>query len=210
MIISHEHELYHPKNINNGAYYYSKEIVENFIPNIKTDRNWITLRVENLCLDHSIYFIHNNVKPQIYKFIKNYDDVVLVCGIPETVEKVKHLGKAIYLPLSVDVKYVEQFRTKKTKKRAFVGRKQKRLAYQFPSTVDLIENLDRDELLKEMAKYKEVYAVGRTAIEAKILNCEVLPYDIRFRNPNRWEIIDNSEAILMLQKLLDVIDGGAL
>lgn len=210
MIISHEHELYHAENINNGAYHYSCEIVENFIPNITTTRNWVTIKVDELCLDHSIYFVHNNIHTEIYNFLRKYKDLVLVCGIPETVEKVKHLGRAIYLPLSVDVKYVEPFRCEKTKQKAFVGRQQKRLAYSFPSNVDLIENLDRDELLTEMAKYRQVYAVGRTAIEAKILDCEVLPYDIRFKDPKRWVVKDNSEAVLILQKLLDEIDGGTI
>ena len=52
MIIDHNHPLYAKKRNNlingnkyNGAYYYSREIVKNIIPLVKTDRNWITIRL---------------------------------------------------------------------------------------------------------------------------------------------------------------------
>ena len=62
-------------------------------------------------------------------------------------------------------------------------------------------------MLDTIAKYKNVYAVGRTAIEAKILGAKILPYDPRFPNPDIWEIVDTFDAIKMLQKELDHIDG---
>ena len=43
----------------NGAYYYSKEIVENIIPHVRTNYNWVTINI-NKSLPHSIVFIHNN------------------------------------------------------------------------------------------------------------------------------------------------------
>ena len=57
-----------------------------------------------------------------------------------------------------------------------------------------------------MAEYEQIYAVGRTAIEAKILGCEVLPYDVRYPDPRMWKVIDNKDAAKLLQKKLDVID----
>ena len=63
------------------------------------------------------------------------------------------------------------------------------------------------ELLKMMAKFRKVYAVGRTAIEAKVLGCEVLPYDPRFPRPERWKILDNKDAAGILQMQIDQIDG---
>ena len=60
-----------------------------------------------------------------------------------------------------------------------------------------------------MAKYKRVYAVGWTAIEAKILGAEVLPYDSRFPDPRVWKVIDNSEAAVILQQKLDKIEQEA-
>ena len=192
----------------NGAYYYALEIEKNIIPKIRTDRNWVLLNVRGFAFSHSIVFIHNNMYPHIYDWLKyNNKDLVLVCGIPETCEKMKHIGPTIYLPLSVDVKEVEAYRTEKTKEAAFVGRREKRYKMEFPEEVDFIEGLPRNELLREMAKYKRVYAVGRTAIEANVLGCEVRPYDPRFPDPSIWKVVDNSEAAAMLQERLNEIDG---
>ena len=214
MIISHKTPAYRAKWANagrnrfNGAYYYSQEIVNNIIPNVRTDRNWITVNVKGVGCDHAIVFIHNNLHPENYEWLSKYEDLVLVCGIPETVEKVKHLGKAIYIPISVDVDYVKQFRVEeKTRETAFVGRKAKRKNAELPDGIDYIEGLPRDEMLKRMAKYKTVYAVGRCAIEAKILKCRLRAYDPRYPKVSRWKILDSKDAAKMLQKELDKIDG---
>ena len=192
----------------NGAYYYALEIERNIIPKIQTDRNWVLLNIKGFAYHHSIVFIHNNVSPGIYDWLHffGYKDLVLVCGIPETCEKVKHIGRAIYLPLSIDVAQVEQYRTEKTKDAAFVGRAAKRKDITFPEDVDFIEGLERNELLRRMAEYKRVYAVGRCAIEAKALGCEVMPYDPRFPDPSIWKVVDNSEAAAILQSELNRID----
>ena len=216
MIIDHTHPEYLKKwraagkNQYNGAYYYSQEIVDNIIPNIETSRNWITVNVKGVGCDHAIVFIHNNLHPENYEWLRfyGYRDLVLVCGIPETVEKVAHLGKAIYLPISVDVDYVEQFRVEeKTKEAAFVGRPAKRKYGKLPDGIDYLEGLPREDLLRAMAEYKTVYAVGRCAIEAKILGCKLKAYDPRFPKVKRWKILDNKDAVAMLQEELDRIDG---
>ena len=216
MIIDHTHPGYLRKwrnaglNQFNGAYYYSKEIVENIIPNVETDRNWITVNVKGVGLNHAIVFIHNNLHPENYEWLRfyGYKDLVLVCGIPETCEKVAHLGKAIYLPISVDVDYVKQFRVEeKTKESAFVGRPAKKKYGKLPDGIDYLEGLPRDELLRAMAEYKNVYAVGRCAIEAKILGCKLKAYDNRFPKVSRWKVLDNLAAAKLLQKELDRIDG---
>lgn len=208
-IISHNSPEYAPGDGTtkyNGAYYYSTEIVNYFIPAIKTDRNWVTLNIPGKCLDHSIVFIHNNKRPEMYEWLSDFDDLLLVCGIPETCEKVAHLGTPIYLPLSVKVDYVERFRCEKDRGTAYAGRRVKRVSY-ILENVDFLENIPRDELLTQMAHYKNVYAVGRTAIEAKVLGCNVLPFDRRFPDPDIWQVIDTSEAIKILQKEIDEHDG---
>lgn len=196
----------------NGAYYYSKEICRNIIPYIQTDRNWVTVNVKGLARSHSVVFIHNNKKTQNYDWLKRFGfkDLVLVCGLPQTVERVGHLGEAIYLPLSIDVDEVKKFKKRKTRDTAYVGRKAKREGIELPEGIDYIEGLPRNELLKEMSRYKKVYAVGRTAIEAKALGCEVLPYDPRFPDPSVWKVMDSSEAIPILQRELDRIDGKGI
>ena len=216
VLIDHTHPQYISKwsdcgeNKFNGAYYYSQEIVENIIPNVETSRNWITVNIKGIGCDHSVVFIHNNRRPSNYDWLKfyGYKDLVLVCGIPETCEKIAHLGKAIYLPLSVDVEYIKQFRVrKKTKEAAFVGRPVKKKYGQLPDGIDYLEGLPREELLRRMAEYKTVYAVGRCALEAKVLGCELKAYDERFPDVSRWKVIDNREAAKLLQEELDRIDG---
>ena len=191
----------------NGAYYYSVEILRYFVPNIRTDRPWVTLNLKGHCSDGAIVFIHNNLYPEYYDWLSDYDDLILICGVPETCDKVKHLGKAIYLPLSVDVKEVQEYRCDKTRGKAFVGRSQKREGKYIPHGIRYLEDMERQFLLQEMAKYRQVYAVGRTAIEGRILGCEILPYDKRFPDPEISKVIDSMEAVDMLQMELDKIDN---
>ena len=219
MIIDHTHPLYAKKrksltngNQYNGAYYYSKEIVKNIIPNVKTDRNWITIRLPEMTVhpDHAIVFIHNNRNPNYYSYLKNYKDCILVCSLPQTAENLRFYGKAIYLPLSVDVENVKKYRVKnKTKDIAYAGRKIK-LNYmnnRVPKGVDILSDMPQSKLLREMAKYKTVYASGRTAIQAKILGCEVLPHETNFPDSNFFFFFYYKDASKMLQKMLDEIDG---
>ena len=214
MIISHDHEAYKIKwermgtGRYNGAFYYSQEICNNIIPNVHTDRNWITILVPDTAIDHSIVFIHNNMYPHLYDYLQGYNDLILVCGVPSTCKKVEHLGTPIYLPLSVDVEYVKQFQRPKTKGTAFAGRRCK--ANGVPNNIPHLHGVPREKLLPKMAEYKNIYAVGRTAIEAKILGCNVLPYDKRFPNTDIWQVLDNKEASILLQKELDRIDGYGL
>lgn len=212
MIISHKSPLYREvwnragENRYNGAFYYSVEICDNIIPKVRTGRNWVTINSKGQCKDHSIVFIHNNLNIAGYSWLKAYKDLILVCGVPQTCPKVAHLGTSVYLPLSVDVAYVEQFRRDKTKDVAFVGRPHKRDGLDI-GDADTIEGVPRTELLMRMAEYERVYAVGRCAIEAKILGCEVLPYDPRYPDPSVWRILDNADAAVMLQRLIDEVDN---
>lgn len=197
-----------PSSRYNGAFYYSKEIVTNIIPRVKTNRSWVainTYRAEDVD-DGSIVFIHNNLHPEYYDWLKGKQDLILVCGVPETCAKVEYLGTPIYLPLSVDVEYVSQFKRTKTKNVAFAGRRSKKTS-NLLNSIDYLMNIPRQELLPKIAEYKQIYAVGRCAVEAKILGCEVLPYDSRFPDPSVWRILDNKDAAKILQRELDKIDG---
>lgn len=214
MIIDHNHSMYRVKweglgtDRHNGAFYYSKEIVENIIPRVVTDRNWITVNVYGHACDHSIVFIHNNLNPQNYDWLSQFDDLILVCGIEETCAKVAHLGRTIHLPLSIDTEYVRQFRRPKEERigMAYAGRPGKKKDYDFPEGTEFLEGLSREELLEEMAKRETIFAVGRTAIEAKTLGCKLGKYDPRYPKVSLWKIFDNKKAARMLQRKLDEID----
>lgn len=219
MIIDHTHPLYAEKrrklpsdNKYNGAYYYSREIVKNIIPRVKTDRNWITIRLPEMKVhpDHSIIFIHNNRNPNYYSYLRDYKDCILVCGLPATAENLRFFGKTIYLPLSIDVNAVKKYRVKeKTKEIAYAGRiiKLKYMNNRVPKDTPVLSGMPQSKLLREMAKYKKIYASGRTAMQAKVLGCEVLPHETNFPDPNFWKVVDNREAARMLQEKLDIIDG---
>lgn len=213
MIIDHNNMLYRKKweyageHKFNGAYYYSREIVKNIIPNVKTDRNWLTINAVTPRLNHAIVFVHDNLNPAVtLRWLGHSRDLIVVCGVKDTMPKVSHLGKPVYLPLSVDVDYVKQFKTEKTKDTAYVGRKGKPGTESLPKNIDYLSGMTREMLLREMAKYRKVYAVGRCAIEAKVLGCEVLPYDPRYPDPSIWEIVDNKDAAKILQEEIDKID----
>lgn len=193
----------------NGAWYYSQEIVRNIIPRVNTKRNWVTVNIPGRAADDAVVFIHNNLHPEVYTWLQHYNNLVLVCGTPETAERMSWLAPSLYLPLSVDVQEVEQYRAKKTRDTCFAGRASKAKDLRLPDGVDMISGLERPEFLRRLARYRKVYAVGRVAIEAKILGCEVLPYDKRFPDPDIWQVIDNREAADMLQKALDEHDGSA-
>lgn len=219
MIISHRDKTYQailnkntPKrkqNRYNGGYFCSRDIVEEIIPRVQTDRSWITINVRK-CVDHSIFFVHNYLHPEWYEFLSDYEDVVLVFHHEKIMPELAHLGKQILLPTFINVDYVKQFRTEKTKDTAYVGRSAIRKGLLLPGDIDFIENVPREELLSRMAEYKKVYAIGRTALEAKVLGCEILPFDPVWNDPDYWKVLDVKDAAAILQEELDKIDGYSL
>ena len=198
----------------NGAYYYSKEIVKNIIPNVKTKRAWDTLGMKAIgTFDHALVFIHHNIDmDRVYEWLKDYDDLILITSSPFTQEWAVKAGyKAIYLPLSIDTEYVKKFKRRKTKDTCFCGNiwsfRKDEIAETIPDDVDFQpKDICREDLLKFMAQYKKVYAIGRCALEAKCLGAEILQCYKKF-DVNHWKLLDNKEAAKILQKELDKIDG---
>lgn len=208
-VFHHNGEGFH-----NGAYYYSLEIVKNIIPNVLTNRPWDTLGMKFMgSYDHAIVFLHNNKNPEAtYGWLSRYKDLVYVCSSETSLNwaSKQENGHAIFIPLSVDVKYIKQFKTKKTKDACYAGNrwkfKEKDLAKYIPEGVDFPpKDLPREELLKFIAPYKICYAIGRAAIEAKVLGCEVKNCDSRYENTD-WKVVDNFQAAMLLQEKLDCLD----
>lgn len=192
----------------NGAYYYSKEIGKFIIPNIKTDRNWVTINIPPFAADHSIVFIHNNRNSgERYEWLSQFKDLILIIGVPETKELVKHLGKVVYLPLPINVNEVLSYKKEHDKDTCYAGRGEKFIGCDVSG--DPVCDLPREQMLEKMSHYKNVYAVGRTAIEAKLLGANILQYDPRFLTTDRWTAIDYDGAIKLLQLALDDVEAGA-
>ena len=195
----------------NGAYYYSKELLENVVPKIKTKRPWCLINVQNQCENNAIVFIHNNKNPERYYWLEPYKNLILVCSQPKTLNAMIEMfpkAHTIYIPLSIDTKYVSQFKVKrKTKDTAYFGRLEK-----CPESILNNDKIDkiygdepREKLLRQVAKYKNVYAIGRCALEAKCLGCNVLTHEGEYEGVD-FALLDNKEIIPELQRLLNEID----
>jgi hypothetical protein len=157
-----------------------------------------------MCEDHAIVFAHNNWHPHIYEWLEAYDDLVIVVCRQSTADALSHLGRTVVLPLSVDVAQVASHARPKDRDVCFAGRMEK---LKSDLGVPKLTGIPRERFLDELARYRRVYAIDRTAIEAKVLGCEVLPYDPEFPDPSVWEVLDTSDAARMLQEALDAIDG---
>lgn len=138
--------------------------------------------------------------------------MVYVCSTTATLEwaSKQRNGHAIYLPLSIDTEYVSQFKTEKTKDACYAGNlwkfKEPDIAKYVPEGTDFPpKNLPREELLKFIAPYKVCYAIGRTAMEASALDCEIRNCDSRYEGV-RWTVVDNRDAAEYLQEQLDILD----
>lgn len=209
-------KTYHPNGPHNGAYYYSKEIVKNIIPNVQTKRPWDTLGMKFLrTQNHAIVFLHHCLSwDRVYSWLRRYEDLVLVCSTQPTYEWAKTIYGAhpVFLPLSIDVDYVKQFKTKKTKRACYAGNrwafKRKDENENIPDYVDFPPpNMPREEMLKWVAQYREIYAIGRCALEGIALGCEVKPFYHVYPDPSYWKLLSNQDAAKLLQKALDKIDG---
>lgn len=223
MIIDHNHPEYKAirdyangfQGQYNGCWYYSHEIVDNIIPNVKTKRGWNTVGREltGMC-DGMIVFLHDNATPFNYGWLRKYNDLVLVCSSNYTRQAVCYSGHAVFLPMSIDTEYVKQFRVKKkTKDTCFVGNWWVREQMTNPSAlvadkVDFLSNIPREKLLKEVAKYKRAYAIDRCALECLTLGLELLELPTRYHCENVGNVVDNRDAAKMLQQILNSIDGG--
>lgn len=208
LYFSHKSKAYVDKKLKHfdGAYFYSKELVKNILPKVKTDRPFITINLcDNYC-DNAVIFIHDNINPYRYVFLKKYKNLILVCSRFETVKALVDLlprFHVVYLPLSIDTKYVSKFTSEsKNKDKCYVGRKST-IPGGLPE-VDYLCNLERDDLLRKLSHYKLAYAVGRCLLEAKCLGLKTVNTSLLHGSE---DLLDNKEVIPVLQKLINEIDG---
>lgn len=222
MIIDHNHPEYIElrkktgQGKYNGCYYYSKEIVENIIPRVKTNRDWnVVGRDLEGMHDGMIVFLHDNSTPWHYEWLHKYNDLILICSSKYTRNSVIYSGKTIILPMSIDTEYVKQFRlddSERTKETCFVGNKWVKANMTNPSVlkaagkVDFFSSMPREKLLKEVAKYKRGFAIDRCAQEILCLGLELLPIETRYHCDDVGKVVDNRQAAEMLQNELNKID----
>lgn len=198
----------------NGAYYYSKEIEDNILPEIEADVLIVTagaaLYTAIELPDGCVVVCHDNRSTQQSYGRLFGKGIVWVCSKHSTVETLEGYGeRAVYIPLSIDTKYVKKFKRKKTKDTAYVGNAwdfKRDYLNSLPVDIEQLSDMSREKLLKEMSKYKNVIAEGRVLMEAQILGCktEVPKYD--GHESVYVEALDNRETIPEWGKLLEAVD----
>ena len=112
---------------------------------------------------------------------------------------------AIYIPLSIDTDYVKQFKRRKTKEIAFVGNAwafKKSYLSTLPKSIAQISNLERDDLLREIAQYKRVIAEGRCLMEAQALGCKCEVPKYENLESVYVDLLDSRDAIPLWQEAL--------
>jgi len=197
----------------NGLYYYAKIIEKYIIPNVETDRPWNTIGIKSCGgKDRMIIFVHNNIQPEKYAWVRRFDDVVIVSSQKKVAERMKLYGHSIYLPLSIKVSDLDQYKVKKKDQdMCYMGNpwafKKNDIAKYVPARAHRFGDMPREELLPIIAHYKIVYATGLCALEARALGCEVRNCSSRVDDiDDMFPLVDVSDAVKMLQKALDKID----
>lgn len=194
----------------NGAYYYSKEIIENFIPNIITDYNWQTI-YHNKAPEHCIVFVHSNNNLALYNYLLQYDDVILVCSTKHSQEQLLLKGhkQVIYVPLSIDVEYLSKFKSETKRGTIACGNVWAFTAvtktYFIQNKIPHYHDLERDELLTKMGNTKTVYAIGRCAMEAIYLGANVIQPDKEYPVEKYDTYYTQTDAIRIMQEQLDIL-----
>lgn len=201
------------RNVNNGAYWYAREIEEIILPELVNINLYINTVGAQLYHARelpkgAVIVCHDNVTTR-KTYMKYFGMGVLwICSKQSVVDYFTVWGeKAVLIPLSVDTEYVSKFKRKrKTKDTAFVGNawsfKQKYLE-SLPEDIDQLHSMARDDLLKEMAKYKNVIAEGRCLIEAKVLGCNYELPKHGYGDTVDREVIDSRETIPLWRDTLE-------
>lgn len=188
---------------NNGSYWYAKEIEDIILPHINKRLFIVTAAAtiynKHEIPDNAIVVCHDNrttINSYGFLFKKN---ILWICSKHSTVKTLIREGeRAVYIPLSIDTEHVKKFKSRKTKGTAYVGNSwafKKSYLSTLPKSIAQISNLDRDDLLKEMAKYKNVIAEGRCLMEAQALGCKCETPKYENLESVYVELLDSRDAI---------------
>lgn len=196
----------------NGLYYYAKTFEKYIVPNVKTDRKWNTIGLEPCGgFDREIVMIHNNLDPEkSYCYLNRFDDVICISNVRKSADAVLQFGHSIYLPPCVSVKEVRKFGKgiKKDQDSCFAGNPWR--AYKdeidrlVPAWVHRFGTMPREELLPIVAHYKNCYAIGCTAAEARALGCNIMKRSDEY-DPEDFPLIDVADAVKCIEKAINII-----
>lgn len=197
---------------NNGSYWYARELEEIILPGINVNAYVITagakLYRKYEVPSGAVIVCHDN-RTTFESYGKHFgNDILWICSKYSTVATLQGYGEnAVYVPLSIDTRYVEQFKRKKTKDIAYVGNSwafKKDYLESLPKSIQQLSGMERDTLLKEMAKYKRVIAEGRCLMEAQVLDakCEVPLYGDGIESVY-VEALDSREVIPEWREVLE-------
>lgn len=196
----------------NGLYYYAQTFEKYIIPNVKTDRDWNTVGLAQCGgFDREIVIIHNNLDPRkSYCYLNRYNDVICISNVRKSADDVLQFGHSIYMPPCVSVKEVRQFKKgiKKDQDSCFAGNPweayREEIERLVPAWVHRFGTMPREELLPIVAHYRNCYAIGCTAAEARALGCNILKRSDKY-DPEDFPLLDVSDAVKCIEKALDII-----
>lgn len=192
----------------NGALFYSKEIVESFIPNIETDYHWQTINHQK-APDHCIVFVHSNNALGRYDYLLKYKDIILVCSTNHSVSQLQKRGhkQVIYVPLSIDTDYLDKFKCEQKNGTVACGNvwafTQSMKDFFRLNKIKHYHDIPRVSLLEIIGKSEKVFAIGRTAMEAIYLGAEVIQPEKEYPVEKYDTYFSQSDAIKIMQKELD-------
>lgn len=192
----------------NGAYWYSKEIEDIILPELDSDAVVVTVAASlygpNDIPSGSVIVCHDNrYTEQSYgnHFGNNH---LWICSKESTVKTLKGYGEnAVYVPLSIDTRYVKKFITDKTKDTAYVGNPwgfKKEYLESLPPNIKQLGGMERDVLLRKMAEYKNVIAEGRCLMEAQVLGAKTSVPEYKEHEAVFVKALDSLAAVKHWQK----------
>lgn len=196
----------------NGCYYYSRTLEKYLVPQVNTDRPWHLTGMKSCGgVDRMILIVHSNKEPnKEYRWLNKYRDTVCICGTRKTAEAVSMFSHSIYLPPCVCIEEVRGFGKgiKKDQDTCFAGNPwpmyRDEIDKYVPAWVHRFGPMPREEFLPIIAHYKNVYAIGVTAAEARALGCNILKRTDKY-DPEDFPLIDCKDAARCIEVALDLI-----
>lgn len=196
----------------NGLWYYSQTLEKYLVPRVKTDRPWNLIGLKPCGgVDNMIVIVHNNIEPgKEYNWLRKFRNTVCISNIRRAAEEVSQYSYSIYMPPCIDIKEVRSFGKgiKKDQDTCFAGNPWPKYRTEIdkyvPAWVHRFGPMPREEFLPILAHYKNAYAIGVTAAEARALGCNILKRSDEF-DPEDFPLIDCKDAAKCIEHALDLV-----